>query len=286
MSKRALIENKQFDGERALYHLTDATVRGCTFAGAADGESAMKEAADLLVEDCHFALRYPFWHTKRFTLSHSTMAEICRAPIWYAEDGTVDGCTLHGVKALRECDRMTLKNSTVVSTEFGWNCRDLTVTDCTLSSEYFLMGTSGGLLHRIQLSGKYSFQYTSDLLITDSELNTKDAFWHSKNVTVKNCTVRGEYLGWYAEGLTLIDCRLIGTQPLCYCKDLTLVNCTMEDADLAFEYSEVEADVRGEILSVKNPRRGHITADGFGEIIRENAVMPCSCTLTVRGEDK
>lgn len=284
MSKRTLIENKRFDEERALYHLTDATVRGCIFAGEADGESAMKEASDLAVEGCQFALRYPFWHTRRFTLVHSTMAETCRAPIWYAEDGTIDGCIIRGVKALRECDRMSIAHCTVFSTELGWNCRDLTITDSTLSSEYFLMGTAGGRLHNVNFSGKYSFQYTKDLLITDSELQTKDAFWHSKNVTVKNCTIRGEYLGWYSEGLTLIDCKLIGTQPLCYCKDLTLVNCTMEEADLAFEYSVVEADVKGEILSVKNPRRGQIVADGFGEIIREDAVMPCRCKLIVRGE--
>jgi hypothetical protein len=286
MSKRTLIENRQFDEERALYHLTNAIVRGCTFAGAADGESAMKEASDLAVESCHFALRYPFWHTRRFTLADSTMAETCRAPIWYAEDGSVTGCTIHGVKALRECDRMSIASSTVVSTELGWNCRDLTITDCQMTSEYFLMGTKGGLLHHLTLHGKYSFQYTEDLLITDSELNTKDAFWHSKHVTVKNCTIRGEYLGWYSEGLTLIDCKLIGTQPLCYCKNLTLVNCTMEETDLAFEYSEVDADVHSTILSVKNPRRGQIVADGFGEIISEGAVVPCSCALIVRGVQK
>ena len=68
--------------------------------------------------------------------------------------------------------------------------------------------------------------------------------------------VKGEYLGWYSENLTLEKCRITGTQPLCYCKNLRLIECTMENTDLSFEYSEVDADIIGHIDSVKNPRSG------------------------------
>ena len=132
------------------------------------------------------------------------------------------------------------------------------------------------------MQGKYSFQYVENLEIEDSHLDTKDAFWHSKNVTVRNSTVKGEYLAWYSEGLTLIHCKIIGTQPLCYCKNLKLIDCTMEDADLAFEYSDVEAEVSGHSISVKNPRSGRIVADSVGEVIREGAVMPCTGEVVLR----
>lgn len=121
-----------------------------------------------------------------------------------------------------------------------------------------------------------------NLTITNSELDTKDAFWHSKNVVVRSSTVKGEYLGWFSEGLTLIDCKIIGTQPLCYCKKLRLVNCTMEATHLAFEYSEAEADVRGHILSVKNPKSGRILADSVGDVIREDPVMECTGEVVLR----
>lgn len=38
------INGKNFDEERALYAINDATVTDCTFDGPADGESAFKEA--------------------------------------------------------------------------------------------------------------------------------------------------------------------------------------------------------------------------------------------------
>ena len=120
------------------------------------------------------------------------------------------------------------------------------------------------------------------LHIVDSVLDTKDAFWHSENVTVENSIVKGEYLAWFSKNLTLINCKIIGTQPFCYCENLKLINCTMEDTDLAFEYSDVDADVCGHIISVKNPKSGIITADSVGEVIFEDAVMECNGKVKIR----
>ena len=99
---------------------------------------------------------------------------------------------------------------------------------------------------------------------------------------VTDSVIKGEYLGWYSEGLTLIRCRIIGTQPFCYCKNLKLIDCTMEQTDLAFEYSDVEADVFGNILSVKNPLSGRITADTIGEVIRQDSIMESTCKIGQR----
>ena len=276
------IVGQTFDCERALYNLTDATVRDCTFAGPADGESALKEARNVEVADCRFSLRYPFWHTERFTLQGCSLDEKTRAPIWYSSHGRIESCRIEGVKCLRECAHMQFTGSTVLSPEFGWRCRDLDIENCDMTGEYFLFETRGGNIANLRMKGKYSFQYTEALTVSDSVLDTKDAFWHAKDCTVKNCVLRGEYLGWYSEGLMLIDCKIIGTQPLCYCKNLTLINCEMEQTDLSFEYSEVNATVKGEILSVKNPKSGRIVADGYGEIVLENAVMQTSCEILVR----
>lgn len=281
---RQLIEKRRFDAERALYHLRQADVSECVFAGPADGESALKESRDIRLDRCSFSLRYPLWHVKGFTLSRSAMDELTRAAIWYAEDGTITDSALGGVKALRECRRVALGGCRIDSPEFGWKCEDISLTGSEITSEYLFLDSRRIRLDRVNMRGKYSFQYIEDLEIADSVLDTKDAFWHSRNVTVRGSVVKGEYLGWFSDGLTLIDCKIIGTQPLCYCKNLKLVNCTMEDTDLAFEYSDVEADVKGHILSVKNPRSGVITADSVGEIVQDDPVMECTGQVALRGE--
>ena len=125
-------------------------------------------------------------------------------------------------------------------------------------------------LRNVRFKGKYSFQYITDSIVEDCELDTKDAFWHAKNVTVRNCTVKGEYLAWYCENVTFENCTIIGTQPLCCCKGLRLINCKMLDTDLAFEKSEVEADITSDVISIKNPKSGTIRVPSVGEIIMDD----------------
>lgn len=279
---RTQIKDQVLDEERALYHLQHADLRNVRFAGPADGESALKEAHDVTLQSCAFSLRYPLWHTTQFRLEDCAMDETARAALWYAADGTVAQSVLHGIKAVRECRNVRLSGCSIVSPEFGWKCDGLTLEGSVLTAEYPFLDSRNLQLQNVELHGKYSFQYAEDVVIEHCNLDTKDAFWHGRNVTVRNSVIKGEYLGWYAEGLTLERCKIIGTQPLCYCKNLTLIDCTMEQCDLSFEYSDVSATVRGHIDSVKNPKSGVITADSVGEIIREDAVMPCEGVVTVR----
>ena len=98
--------------------------------------------------------------------------------------------------------------------------------------------------------------------------------------------VNGEYLGWHSRNLRLVRCRIGGTQPLCYADGLVLEDCTFEpDADLAFEYSDVQATVRGHVVSIKNPRTGSIRADSCGELILDsNIKAPADCRIEIGGK--
>ncbi|PWJ61902.1 MULTISPECIES: DUF3737 family protein [unclassified Fibrobacter] len=279
---RNVVENKQFDEERSLYNLKNSDVVSCVFAGPADGESVLKEARDINVIDCKFSLRYPMWHVKKFTLEKSSMDELTRAALWYADGGVIKDSVLGGIKAVRECNRISLENCKIVSQEFGWKSQDISLENSEIEAEYLFLDCTNISLKNVQMKGKYSFQYIENLTIEDSVLDTKDAFWHSKNITVKNSVVKGEYLAWFSENLTLENCKISGTQPLCYCKGLKLINCTMEGADLAFEYSDVEADVKGDVISIKNPKSGTIVVDSVGEIIWDDPVMPCNGVVKTR----
>ena len=279
---RQEIIGKQFDAERSLYHLQGADITDCVFAGPADGESVLKEARDIRLENCSFSLRYPLWHVEKFRMHDSKMDELTRAAIWYAKDGVITDSDLNGIKAVRECENIQLTDCTVTSEEFGWKSKGIRMADSTLNAQYLFLDSKDVSLERVKMSGKYSFQYMENLTIRDCYLDTKDAFWHSKNVTVYNSVVKGEYLGWFSDGLTLIDCKISGTQPLCYCSNLKLVNCTMEDTDLAFEYSDVEASILGHVDSIKNPRSGEIVVDSVGEIILGDTVMECTGKVTIR----
>ena len=264
-----LIEKQTMDEERALYGKSGILVRDCSFDGPADGESALKECSDVQVEHSFFNLRYPFWHDHGLKIRDSEMTGLCRAALWYSDRIEISGTRLHGIKALRECSDVLLRGCDIISPEFGWSVRNIRMEDCTAEGEYFMMRSEHLRFRNVEMKGKYSFQYITDAVFEHCRFDTKDAFWHAKNVVVRDSVVKGEYLAWYCENVTFERCRIIGTQPLCYCKGLRLIDCEMIDADLAFERSEVEAQITTPVISIKNPLAGIIRVPAVGEVIRD-----------------
>lgn len=260
-------QGNTYDAERAFYGANDTEVIECRFDGPADGESAFKECANIIVRRSYFNLRYPFWHVDGLVIDSCELTSLCRAALWYSSHIDITDTALHGIKALRECADISIKNSDIVSPEFGWSSSGVSMRDTAAEGEYFMLRASDLSFDNVRLKGKYSFQYIKNSVFENCEFDTKDAFWHSRNVTVRNCIVRGEYLAWYSDGLTLENCRIIGTQPLCYCKNLRLINCEMTDCDLSFERSDVNATVTTPVISIKNPLCGTIRVPDVSEVI-------------------
>lgn len=265
-----IYENRTFEEERALYGSDGIEVINCRFDGPADGESAMKESKNITVRKSFFNLRYPFWHDENVYIEDCDMTELCRAALWYSGDIEIENTRMHGIKGLRECHDVVIKNSDIVSPEFGWSVTGINMTDSSAESEYFMMRSSGLKFENVRMKGKYSFQYISDSEFVNCKFDTKDAFWHAKNVVVRDSYVKGEYLAWYCENVEFINCTIIGTQPLCYCRNLKLINCRMEDADLAFEKSDVDAEVKSSVISIKNPKSGIIRVQHVDEVIMDD----------------
>lgn len=265
-----IISNKMFGEERALYGSDGLVLRNCTFDGPEDGESALKECRDIEADGCFFNLRYPFWHDNKLKIANSEMTELCRAALWYSAEIEITDTKLHGIKALRECRQVKMTRCDVDSPEFGWSVHNIEMEHCVAKSEYFMMRSDSLNFRDVELEGKYSFQYIHDSIFDGCRFDTKDAFWHAKNVVVKNSVVKGEYLAWYCENVTFENCKIIGTQPLCYCKGLKLIQCELEDADLCFEKSEVDATITTPVISIKNPLSGKILVPSAGEVIRDD----------------
>ena len=261
------ITNQTFDEERALYASDGIELVGCRFDGVADGESALKESRNVSARDCYFNLRYPFWHDENVKISECHMTELCRAALWYSGNVTISGTKMHGTKALLECREIKIHDCDIRSAEFGWFNNGIEMRDSSAEGEYFMMRSTDMRLSGVTLKGKYSFQYIENCVFENCNFDTKDAFWHAKHVTVRNSTVKGEYLGWYCEDVTFENCVIIGTQPLCYCTGLKLIGCEMHECDLAFEKSEVTAEITTPVISIKNPKDAKIVVPSVDEII-------------------
>lgn len=275
-----LIKNMEFGGERPLYCEKDLRLEGVAVHA---GESALKETANIEAVGCRFEGKYVLWCCDGSVVRNCELTPGARASMWYSKDMVVEDTLVDSPKAFRETDGVTLRRLRFTDAlETLWSCRNVVVEDVEAAhGDYIFMHCDGVRVERLKLRGNYSFQWAKNIEIRDSVLNTKDAFWETENVTVYDSRISGEYLGWYSKNLRLVRCHIAGTQPLCYASGLVLEDCTFEpDADLAFEYSDVQATIKGNVTSIKNPRSGHIRVGSVGEIILDkNIKEPGNCII-------
>lgn len=278
-----LIKDKEFGGERPLYGLHDARLENVTIHV---GESSIKESGNIEAENCTFEGKYVFWECRGFNVKDSLFRDSARSSLWYSSDGTLTNCRVEAPKMFRRMSGINLEGCVFTNAlETLWDCDDVQIRDCRIeNADYLGMHTCNVRIENYHQEGNYSFQYSKNVEIRNAVLNSKDALWESENVTLIDCEINGEYLAWYSKNLRLIRCHITGEQPLCYCENLYMEDCTMgDDANLAFEYSTIEATIKGNVHSIKNPSAGKIVVDSVGEIIfDENQKDPKNCQIEIR----
>ena len=263
-------------GERALYNSIDLAVTDSIFE---DGESPLKECANILVDNCTFKWKYPIWYSSVVRVSGCTFDEGARAGIWYTRDIEITDTVINAPKAIRRCERVRLKNvSFTDAKETLWHCNRVELSGVRAYGDYFGMNSENIRATDLVIEGGYAFDGARNVEIRGARINARDVFWNCENVTVYDSVIIGEYIGWNSKNITLINCTVESNQGFCYMNNLTLKNCTLNKTDLAFEYSTVNADIVGKIDSVKNPISGKIVADEIGEIIIDEDLVDKSKT--------
>ena len=188
-------------------------------------------------------------------------------------------------KMFREMSDIDIENVTMNDAdEVFWRCKNIRIKNLKLhGGTYPFMFSSDIYVDGLESDSKYVFQYVKNAEIHHAKITTKGAFWEVVNVTIYDSELNGEYLGWHSRNLRLVNCHISGEQPLCYAHNLILENCTFDPGcDRAFEYSELDADIRGAITNIKNPRTGRIVADEIGSItIDENIKAPADCKISI-----
>lgn len=279
-----LIKDKAFGGERPLFATHDLKLVNIVIT---DGESGIKQCQHMECYDSKFYGKYPWWHVDGARIEHCYFAPESRSAIWYTNDLVMKDCVIDGPKFFREMKNVELENVVINDAdETFWKVDGLKLKNVKLhEGTYPFMFSQNIYVDGLESDAKYVFQYCKNVEIHNANIVTKDSFWECENITIYDSTLDGEYLAWHSKNVRLVNCHLAGEQLLCYAQNLVLENCTFDAAcDRVFEYSTVEADIKGHIENIKNPTSGHIVADSVGSItIDENVRQPNDCKIEVRG---
>ena len=279
MESKKELKQQFLTGERALFGARGLRITDTIFD---DGESPLKESADIELIGSMFKWKYPLWYAKDITVRDCTWFDMARAGVWYTDRITVADSAIEAPKNFRRCHDLTLSNvSFPNAAETLWSCDGVRIDNVTAKGDYFAMNSRNMVIHGLTLYGNYSFDGVENVEIHASRLLSKDAFWNSENVTVYDSFISGEYLGWNAKNLTLINCTVESLQGMCYIQNLVMKNCKLINTTLAFEYSTVDADICSTVDSVLNPAGGTIRADSIRELILEKDKIDVTKTKIV-----
>jgi len=281
-----IVQNIKTGQERAFYGSKNVHFKNIIYDGIEQGESAFKECRNITIEDSNIILKYTIWHCHNITLYKTILDANSRASIWYCDNIEIINCKINNVKACRNCSNLTIKDSVINSEDFCWKSNGVKVENTKITSVTPFLDCTNVTLDNVEVVAKYIFQYAENIKMFNVTIDTKDCLWHAKNVYCKNCKLVGEYLAWYSEGLTLENCHIDSIQPLCYCKHLTLINCTMSNCNLAFEYSQVNADIKGHVDSIRNVLSGKIVLDSLGEYVQDEKVLDCKGVIEIRPKEE
>ena len=282
-----VIKNKEFGGERPLFESHNLKLENVIIRA---GESAIKECSDIEAYDCKFEGNYPFWHVHRFVIDNCYFAVGGRSALWYSDHLKMKDTVIDAPKMFREMHDIDIENVVINDAdETFWRCQNIKIKNLKLhDGTYPFMFSENIEVDGLESDSKYVFQYVKNVVVRNAKITTKDAFWEVENVTIYDSELNGEYLGWHSKNLRLVNCHISGEQPLCYAHELILENCTFDaDCDRAFEYSTLNASIKGKITNIKNPTSGHIVADQIGSVtIDKNVKAPADCKIELRDGGK
>ena len=274
--------NSTYEGERALFKGNNLEIDNCVFQ---NGESPLKESKNIVVKNSTFGWKYPLWYSKNVEVSNTTFEVMSRSGIWYTENITLNNCNIIAPKEFRRSKNITILDSEFKdATETLWNCENVTLKNVVAKGDYLLMNSKGVNIDNLTLNGNYVLDGAKDIVVKNSILNAKDSFWNCENVVVENTKIVGEYIGWNSKNVTFINCEIESHQGFCYMENLKLINCTLNNTDLAFEYSTVDAEINSRVDSIKNPTKGTIKCLGYDELILDDKSIEFTKENVIVGE--
>ena len=60
----------------------------------------------------------------------------------------------------------------------------------------------------------------------------------------------------------------------------------MSNSNLSFEYSDVDADIKGHVDSIRNVLSGKVVVDSLGEYVQDEHVLECNGVVEIRKKEE
>ncbi len=114
--------------------------------------------------------------------------------------------------------------------------------------------------------------------VLNSEIDSREFGWKCNNIEMNNTSIISEYIFLDSKNVKLDNVKFQGKYSFQYMENLEISNSVLD--------TKVAADIKGNVISIKNPKSGTITVDSVGEIITEDPVMECNGKVIIRNKEE
>ena len=237
---------------------------------------------NITIEKSFIDLKNNFLNCFNLNLINVTLEKNSYESIWNCKNINIINSEILGEKTCRNCINLSIKDSNIRSDEFCWKSDKIKIDNVKIGGNSAFLDSLNINIDSSSFSGKNLIQYANNIIIYNSNIEGENSLWYSKNIYCKNCKLIGDRLGWYCENAIFEDCHIDSIQPLCYCKNLRLINCTMNNANFAFEYSEIDGDIHCHIDFLRNILKGKLVIDSYGEYFIDENIYECKGVVEKR----
>ena len=207
-SMGVLAKNCRFDGpadgESAFKESADIVAEGCYF----NLRYPFWHDRNVKIKDCEMTelCRAALWYTDDVKIEKTRMHGI--KALRECADVHIEDCDIISTEFGWFTNGINMKNTTVRGEYFMLRSRGLIFENITLNGKYSLQYIENSTFEGCNFDTKDAFWHAKNVVVKNSRVKGEYLGWYCENVTFENCVIIGTQPLCYCRGLRLINCEM------------------------------------------------------------------------------
>ncbi|MBO5009981.1 MAG: DUF3737 family protein [Clostridia bacterium] len=194
------------DGESAFKESADIFTENCYF----NLRYPFWHGRNVKILGCEMTelCRAALWYTDDVKIKNTRMHGI--KALRECADVTVENCDIISPEFGWFTSGINMKNTTVAGEYFMLRSEGLVFENVTLNGKYSLQYIENSTFEGCNFNTKDAFWHAKNVVVKNSYIKGEYLGWYSENVTFENCVIEGTQPLCYCKGLRLINCEMHG----------------------------------------------------------------------------
>ena len=210
-SRGLSLENCRFDGpadgESAMKESRDITANGCYF----NLRYPFWHDDNVVIDSCELTplCRAALWYTKNVDIKNTRLHGI--KALRECADINIENCDIESPEFGWFSKRISVSDTHAVGEYFMLRAEGLKIHNLKFSGKYSFQYVENAVVSDCDIDTKDAFWHCRNVTVTNCRVKGEYLAWYAEDLTFKDCVIIGTQPLCYCRGLKLINCRMEDT---------------------------------------------------------------------------